>query len=55
MTNYLDSLLGDPQKTYMQKRLPMHMKYLGDYPDIAAFLFLFSVSCNKNNLFFKLN
>ncbi|XP_015372138.1 PREDICTED: high affinity cationic amino acid transporter 1-like [Diuraphis noxia] len=40
MTNYLDALLGDPQKIYFKKHLPMHVDFLGEYPDFASFFFV---------------
>lgn len=46
MTNYIDSLLGDPQKKYMIKHFPMKMDFLGEYPDVASFLFVMSIACN---------
>lgn len=46
MTNYLDSLLGDPQKRYMKKHFPMHFVFLGEYPDVFAFLFVISIARN---------
>lgn len=46
MSNYLDSLLGDPQKTFMKKYFPIHMEFLGEYPDVASFLFIMSIACN---------
>lgn len=46
MSNYLDSLLGDPQKTYMKKYFPINMEYLGEYPDVASFLFIMTIACN---------
>lgn len=45
MSNYLDSLLGDPQKRFMKKHFPIHMDFLGEYPDIASFLFIMSIAC----------
>lgn len=50
MTNYLDSLLGDPQKRFMKKYYPMHMDFLGEYPDVAAFLFVMSIACKLRNI-----
>lgn len=46
MSNYLDSLLGDPQQTFMTKHFPMHMGMLGEYPDIAAFMVIMFIACN---------
>lgn len=46
MTNYLDSLLGDPQKRLMKAYFPMHMSFLGEYPDVASFLFVMSIARN---------
>lgn len=46
MSNYLDSLLGDPQKTYMKKYFPIHMDFLGEYPDVASFLFIMTIASN---------
>jgi len=51
MTNYLDSLLGDPQKRYMKAHFPIHMKFMGEYPDIASFLFLMFIACNYQNFY----
>lgn len=45
MSNYLDSLLGDPQKRFMKKNFPIHMDFLGEYPDVASFLFIMSIAC----------
>lgn len=45
MSNYLDSLLGDPQKTFMKKHFSIHLDYLGEYPDVASFLFIMSIAC----------
>jgi len=47
MSNYLDSLLGDPQKRYMKKHFPIHMDFLGEYPDVASFLFIMSIACKE--------
>ncbi|XP_025416847.1 cationic amino acid transporter 2-like isoform X2 [Sipha flava] len=44
MTNYLDSLLGNPQKNYMKKYFPLNQKFLGEYPDVASFLFIMSIA-----------
>ncbi|KAL4112647.1 hypothetical protein QTP88_016395 [Uroleucon formosanum] len=44
MTNYLDSLLGDPQKRYMKAHFPIHMQFMGEYPDVASFLFLMFIA-----------
>lgn len=44
MTNYFDSLLGNPQKNYMRKNFPMRAEYLGEYPDVASFLFVMTVA-----------
>ncbi|VVC32910.1 Hypothetical protein CINCED_3A021110 [Cinara cedri] len=44
MANYLDALLGDPQKTLMQKYYPIHLDYMGEYPDVAAFVFVMAVT-----------
>lgn len=46
MTNYLDSLLGDPQKKLMKKYFPMHMSFLGEYVDAASFLFIINIARN---------
>jgi len=51
MTNYLDSLLGYPQKNYMKKNFPMHMDFLGEYPDVVSFVFIMVISCNWNIIF----
>lgn len=45
MSNYLDSLLGDPQKTFMKKHFSIHLDFLGEYPDVASFLFIMSIAC----------
>ncbi|XP_015372127.1 PREDICTED: cationic amino acid transporter 2-like isoform X2 [Diuraphis noxia] len=65
MSNYLDSLLGDPQKRFMKKHFPIHMDFLGEYPDIASFLFIMCIalvvawgvrkSSTLNNIFTTLN
>ncbi|CAH1707848.1 unnamed protein product [Aphis gossypii] len=65
MSNYLDSLLGDPQKTFMKKHFSIHLDFLGEYPDVASFLFIMSIalvvawgvrkSSTLNNLFTTLN
>uniref|UniRef100_A0A2S2R0K3 High affinity cationic amino acid transporter 1 n=1 Tax=Sipha flava TaxID=143950 RepID=A0A2S2R0K3_9HEMI len=44
MTNYVDSLLGYPQKRFMMKHFPMNMNLLGEYPDVASFLFVMSIA-----------
>lgn len=46
MINCLDTLLGDPQKIYMKKHYPMHFDFLGEYPDVAAFLFVMLIASN---------
>lgn len=46
MTNYLDALLGHPQKMFMKKHFSMHLDFMGEYPDIASFLFVMSIACN---------
>ncbi|VVC32917.1 Cationic amino acid transporter, C-terminal,Amino acid/polyamine transporter I [Cinara cedri] len=65
MSNYLDSLLGDPQKKYMKKYFTIHMDYMNEYPDVTSFLFILFItlfvawgvrkSCNLNNLFTALS
>lgn len=47
MTNYLDALLGDPQKRYFKKHFPMHVDFLGEYPDFASFFFVMFIACNN--------
>lgn len=51
MSNYLDSLLGDPQKTFMGKYFQIDIPYLCKYPDVASFLFVMTIACNilRNN------
>lgn len=44
MTNYLDALLGDPQKRYFKKHFPMHVDFLGEYPDLASFFFVIFIA-----------
>lgn len=46
MTNYMDSLLGDPQRKLMKKYFPMHMSFLGEYVDPASFLFIMAIARN---------
>lgn len=46
MSNYLDSLLGNPQKNFMKTYFPIHMDFLGEYPDVASFLFIMSIASN---------
>lgn len=46
MTNYLDALLGNPQKKLLKKYFPMHLDFMGEYPDVASFLFLISIASN---------
>lgn len=55
LSNYLDSLVGNPQKRFMKKHYPMHMEFLGEYPDVGAFLFVMFIACNISTLtyFFK--
>jgi len=53
MTNYLDALLGDPQKRYFKKHLPMHVDFLGEYPDFASFFFVVFIACNNCINIFK--
>lgn len=55
MTNYVDSLLGDPQKSFMKKYFAMHTGFLGEYPDIASFFFIMTIACNQKYIFSKLN
>lgn len=50
MTNYLDSLLGDPQKRFMKHHFPMHLSFLGEYPDVASFLFIMFIARKYTNL-----
>lgn len=54
MTNYLDSLLGNPQKNYMKKHFPLHQGYFGEYPDVASFLFVMSIASNYRTLYIYL-
>ncbi|VVC32911.1 Cationic amino acid transporter, C-terminal,Amino acid/polyamine transporter I [Cinara cedri] len=44
MTNCLDAILGDPQKRYMKKHYPMHVDFLGEYPDIGSFFFIMLIA-----------
>ncbi|XP_050546707.1 cationic amino acid transporter 2-like isoform X2 [Daktulosphaira vitifoliae] len=37
-SNYIDSLLGYPQKQFMLKHFPIHVGFLGEFPDIMSFL-----------------
>lgn len=46
MSNYLDSLLGDPQKKFMKKHYPINADFLGEYPDVASFLFIMTIARN---------
>ncbi|XP_050433654.1 cationic amino acid transporter 2-like [Adelges cooleyi] len=39
-SNYFDSLLGYPQKKFMLEHLPIHVSFLGEYPDVASFIFI---------------
>ncbi|VVC32915.1 Cationic amino acid transporter, C-terminal,Amino acid/polyamine transporter I [Cinara cedri] len=65
MSNYLDSLLGSPQRKFMERNLPIHVDFLGEYPDVASFLFIMTIalvvawgvrkSSSLNNLFTTLN
>lgn len=44
MSNYLDSLLGSPQRKFMEHNFPIHVQFLGEYPDVASFLFIMSIA-----------
>jgi len=46
MSNYLDSLLGSPQRNYMKTHFPINVDFLGEYPDVASFLFIMSIARN---------
>lgn len=50
MSNYLDSLLGDPQKKFMGKYFQIDLPYLCKYPDVASFLFVMTIACNFTKL-----
>lgn len=45
MSNYLDALLGNPQRKFMKRHFSMHFEFLGEYPDVASFLFIMSIAC----------
>ncbi|KAL4112398.1 hypothetical protein QTP88_016197 [Uroleucon formosanum] len=65
MSNYCDSLLGNPQKRYMTEYFPIHINFLGNYPDFASFVVIVVVailvawgvreSSFTNNIFTTLN
>ncbi|XP_060870377.1 cationic amino acid transporter 2-like isoform X2 [Metopolophium dirhodum] len=65
MTNYCDSLLGNPQKRYMTEYFPIHISFLGSYPDFASFVVIVIIallvawgvreSSFTNNIFTALN
>ncbi|XP_022163259.1 high affinity cationic amino acid transporter 1-like [Myzus persicae] len=44
MSNYCDSLLGNPQRRYMTEYFPIHIGFLADYPDLASFLVIVIIS-----------
>lgn len=44
MSNYCDSLLGNPQRKYMLEHFPIHISFLADYPDIASFTVIVIIS-----------
>jgi len=44
MSNYCDSLLGDPQRRYMTANFPIHVGFLADYPDVASFTVIVAIS-----------
>lgn len=48
MSNYLDTLLGDPQKKFMKKHFSIHMDFLGEYPDVASFMFIMTIARKLN-------
>ncbi|KAL5240260.1 hypothetical protein ACI65C_007670 [Semiaphis heraclei] len=65
MSNYCDSLLGNPQKRYMTEYFPIHVGFLGNYPDLASFFVIVIIallvawgvreSSITNNIFTALN
>lgn len=65
MSNYCDSLLGNPQKRFMMEHFPIHIGFLADYPDLASFTVIVVVSLlvawgvressYTNNIFTTLN
>ncbi|XP_022163277.1 cationic amino acid transporter 2-like [Myzus persicae] len=65
MSNYCDSLLGNPQKRYMTEYFPIHIGFLGSYPDLASFFVIVIVallvawgvreSTFTNNIFTAIN
>ncbi|XP_050434312.1 high affinity cationic amino acid transporter 1-like [Adelges cooleyi] len=65
LSNYFDSLLGYPQKQFMIEHFPIHISFMGEYPDVASFLFImiFTLlvawgvreSSSANNIFTSLN
>ncbi|XP_022163272.1 cationic amino acid transporter 2-like [Myzus persicae] len=65
MSNYCDSLLGNPQKRYMTEYFPIHIGFLGSYPDLASFFVIVIVallvawgvreSTLTNNIFTAIN
>lgn len=44
MSNYIDTLLGNPQMTYMTEHLPIRVSFLADYPDFASFFVIVVIS-----------
>lgn len=44
MSNYCDTLLGNPQKIFMLEHFPMHIGFLADYPDMASFTVIVVIS-----------
>ncbi|XP_015372124.1 PREDICTED: high affinity cationic amino acid transporter 1-like [Diuraphis noxia] len=65
MSNYCDSLLGNPQRKYMTEYFPLHIGFLADYPDLASFVVIVVIallvawgvreSSFTNNIFTALN
>ncbi|XP_050420520.1 cationic amino acid transporter 2-like [Adelges cooleyi] len=64
-SNYFDFLLGYPQKNFMVEHFPIHISFLGEYPDVASLVFILLVtgvvawgvreSTAINNIFTTLN
>ncbi|VVC32907.1 Hypothetical protein CINCED_3A006066 [Cinara cedri] len=65
MSNYCDTLLGNPQKRYMMEHFPIHVSFLAEYPDVASFAVIVIIallvawgvreSSFTNNIFTSLN
>ncbi|XP_077290733.1 cationic amino acid transporter 2-like [Arctopsyche grandis] len=43
ISNYIDSLMGDVNKTFFLEHMPMNVKFLSAYPDFFAFLLVLIV------------